>query len=503
MTSMLDRTAQGGARGATGLLALGAALLLLGIVAGSVWLAARNAEAVRVAAVTQDARTTVAEVTLAIQEVESGQRGYLLTGKDGYLEPYRAGLTRLPGLVAEFERTLPFDVEVQRLVAPLRAATDAKLAEVRRTVELYAAGDKDAALALVQTDQGQVFMDEIRRLSAALAADQEATLDRHFAEINQRGQLLVALEAGGVLVVLVLGVLAGITIRRNVRTLRAARSLLADANADLEEANDSLEAIVARRTADLTAATEEIQRFAYIVSHDLRAPLVNIMGFTSELEQAAGVVREHIEAQPANIPPDVALAANDDMPEALRFIRSSTAKMDRLIGAILKLSREGRRTLQPERLDMAAVMQGIAESLAHQMQAAGAAIEIGAVPDIVADRMAVEQVFANVAENALKYGQPGRPVRIRVDGRIEGGTAHFTIADNSRGIHERDRERVFELFRRAGDQSVAGEGIGLAHVRALVRRLGGSIRFESVLGEGTVFHIQLPPTPQTQTDEAA
>lgn len=504
MTSMLDRFAQGGIRGAPGLLALGAALLLLlGIVAGSVWLSARNAEALRTATVTQDARTTIAQLTLAIQDAEAGQRGYLLTGKDAYLDPYRDSLKRLPGLVEELARSLPQGAEAQRLIVPLRAATDAKLAELSRTIALYAAGDEDGAIALVQTDQGEAFMAEIRRLSAGLAADQQAMFDGQFADIERRGWLLVWIDSGGVLVVLLLGALAAVAIRRTIRTLRAARSLLADANVSLEEANDSLEGIVARRTADLTAANEEIQRFAYIVSHDLRAPLVNIMGFTSELEQAAGLVREHIDAQPDGVPPDVALAANDDMPEALRFIRTSTAKMDRLIGAILKLSREGRRMLTPERLDMAAVLEEIAESLEHQVQAAGAAIEVGKVPDLVADRVAVEQVFANVAENALKYGQPGRPVRIRIGGRLEDGMAHFTVSDNGRGIHERDRERVFELFRRAGDQSVAGEGIGLAHVRALVRRLGGSIRFESVLEEGTVFHILLPPTPQKQTDEAA
>ena len=307
----------------------------------------------------------------------------------------------------------------------------------------------------------------------------------------------------GVVLVVALGALVAVGSRRAIRTSQAARVALAAANERLEQSNTSLGTRVAHRTAALTEANEEIQRFAYIVSHDLRAPLVNIMGFTSELEQAAGVLRRHAEACDAAVPSEVALAANDDIPEALRFIRASTAKMDRLIGAILALSREGRRTFAPEPLSMRALLGSVADSLAHQAQSAGAAIEVGELPDLTADKVAVEQVFTNLVENALKYGQPGRPVRIEVAGRLSGGMVHYTVADNGRGIAERDRERVFELFRRAGDQTVAGEGIGLAHVRALVRRLGGSISFESVLSQGTTFHICLPPTPLQPADEAA
>ena len=97
-----------------------------------------------------------------------------------------------------------------------------------------------------------------------------------------------------------------------------------------------------------------------------------------------------------------------------------------------------------------------------------------------------------MVENALKYLKPGRPGDVCIQGRLEGRFACFDVSDNGRGIAARDYERVFELFRRAGDQSVPGEGIGLAHVRALVRRLGGSIGCTSEIGAGTVFHVRLP-----------
>ena len=477
-------------------------LLLLGIVGGSIWLAATNGEALAAVKRRQQIQATVSELEIELENAESGQRGFLLTSRESYLARYEAALPRLPRLFDELEATLP-DERTRPLLAQLRRVVDGKLAELRRTIDLVRAGDTPGALVVVLTDEGKLFMDEIRGLTGAYVANQEAELGQLFEGIERRGATLILLDGGGAVLIVALGALLAISARRTIRAAQAAREALAAANARLEQSNASLGTRVAQRTADLTEANDEIQRFAYIVSHDLRAPLVNIMGFTSELEQAAGVLRRHAEEGGAALPDEVALAADDDIPEALRFIKASTAKMDRLIGAILALSREGRRTFSPEPLAMCSLLGSIADSLAHQVQGAGAEIELGDLPDIDADKIAVEQVFANLVENALKYGRPGRPVRIQVTGRLSGGLAHYGVADNGRGIAERDRERVFELFRRAGDQTVAGEGIGLAHVRALVRRLGGSIGFESVLGNGTTFHVRLPRTPPPPADEAA
>lgn len=125
------------------------------------------------------------------------------------------------------------------------------------------------------------------------------------------------------------------------------------------------------------------------------------------------------------------------------------------------------------------------------------------MPNLVADRLAVEQVFGNLLENALKYLLPGRPGDIRISGALEGRVARFDVGDNGRGIARRDYERVFELFRRAGDQSVPGEGIGLAHVRALVRRLGGSVDCESEVGVGSTFTVRLPAIAPYEKEVAA
>jgi len=263
-----------------------------------------------------------------------------------------------------------------------------------------------------------------------------------------------------------------------------------------EEETRRLASMLADRVAELDAANEEIQRFAYIVSHDLRAPLVNVMGFTSELESAQAEIeqfyRKVLEANPGLVSPDIRSAVEADLVEAIGFIKSSTVKMDKLINAILKLSREGRRVLAPEHLGMGELLEAQRQSVAHQLHERGAELVIENVPDLTSDRLAVEQVFGNLIDNAVKYLDPARPGRIVVRGQDLGIGISYEIEDNGRGIDPKDYERIFDLFRRSGVQDQQGEGIGLAHVRALVRRLGGTISVSSRLGEGSTFTVVLP-----------
>lgn len=244
---------------------------------------------------------------------------------------------------------------------------------------------------------------------------------------------------------------------------------------------------------------KEVQRFAYIVTHDLRAPLVNIMGFTSELEAMFKPIDAYVEAGAAASPEQKAAAEEAlrvDVAEAIGFIRSSTRKMDGLINAILKISREGRRELRAESVDLTALIETAAGAVHHQASAeedGGIAVD-SQVPRIVSDRLSLDQIMGNLLDNAIKYRAPDRPIRIAVRTRRERrGWVTIEIEDNGRGIAASDHERVFELFRRSGAQNTAGEGIGLAHVRTMVRNLGGDIAVRSELGKGTTFTVTLPP----------
>jgi signal transduction histidine kinase len=190
---------------------------------------------------------------------------------------------------------------------------------------------------------------------------------------------------------------------------------------------------------------------------------------------------------------DVQPVVDQDMPEAIGFIRASTTKMDKLINAILKLSREGRRQLRAERIDLKLLVEGTVASVQHQIEEKGIQVAVAdRLPIITSDRLALEQIFGNLVDNAIKYLSPDRTGEIRINAAEYPSAILVEVVDNGRGIAAADHERIFDLFRRSGSQNVAGEGIGLAHVRTLVRRLGGDITVESEVGRGSQFKIRLP-----------
>jgi signal transduction histidine kinase len=387
----------------------------------------------------------------------------------------------------------------------LRDLAAAKIEELAQTIARAEAGDRDGAIAMMRTNRGKADMDAIRALVAGIERRSAAQLEAREAGLDRSSRTLLTGAAAAFVLMLGVTIGAAMLAVRYTRDLEAAQAAVAEANADLE-------ARVAERTAALAAANEEVQRFAYIVSHDLRAPLVNVMGFTTELEAAVEPLSTLLAAAetaaPGLVTPEVRTAITEDIPEAVGFIRSSTQRMDRLINAILRLSREGRRALQPETVALAPLIGSIVASVQHQLDDAGAALMVEpGLPVIRSDRLAVEQIFGNLIDNAVKYLDASRPGRITVRGRIARGRAVIEVEDNGCGIDPRDHGRIFELFRRSGRQDRPGEGIGLAHVRALARRLGGDVECRSAPGLGSTFRVILalvaPTTPITIPEETA
>ena len=281
---------------------------------------------------------------------------------------------------------------------------------------------------------------------------------------------------------------------------------LADSEQRLQALNGVLEQRVDERTAELAAANDEVRNFAYIVSHDLRAPLVNVQGFCGELRYSMEDLREVLAKDGQTLPPQSRMRLSEildcDMQEALRFIDNAIRKMDAQINAVLKLSRLGRGVSRPELLDLDATVRSIADTMQHEIRREGGTIEVAPLPRIVADRTAIEQIVGNLLSNAVKYLEPGRPAQLRVwaDTNEDGTTIH--VKDNGRGIAAEDVPRAFELFRRVGRQDTQGEGMGLPYVQTLVRRYQGRIWCDSTPGVGTTFHVFLPPLEFQTIEEA-
>ena len=442
----------------------------------------------------------ISTLLLGIRTTESAARGYLLTEEQRFLDEYLTTATNVHSDIDELIKLAgdnPAQIDNSN---QLHQPVQARLDEFDKAIGFARRHDTAGGIEMLRSSDSGEAVQRINDIASRMRTEEERLFARRTQTANRTERLASIVTVTGSGLVTLLGGISIFLVRRSTRERDQAEAQLRDANLNLE-------ATVDERTADLREANDEIQRFAYIVSHDLRSPLVNIMGFTSELEELRADIFKRIGTLHLAATPNSATGAEnhaeglldagdkqllEDFSEALEFIKSSIAKMDRLISAILNLTREGRREFDPVRIDTRELIEAIMTTVAHQASEAQAQIRIEPLPDITSDRLAVEQIFSNLIDNALKYLKPGIPGDISLRGRTKLGYAIFEITDNGRGIDPKDHQRIFELFRRAGPQDKPGQGIGLAHVRALVRRLGGTMSVTSELDHGSTFTVTLP-----------
>ena len=271
----------------------------------------------------------------------------------------------------------------------------------------------------------------------------------------------------------------GLANARLVRALHEESAKLADRSRTLEHANRSL----AETTSELTSLNREMEDLLYIASHDLRAPLINIQGFAHEARRQLSSVEGKFEPETREV-----LA---DIEESLRFVHTSSAKMDTLISALLDISRIASRDLERESLDLNDLVRRVVESFEFVLKEREIQVRVGSLPPAHADPIRIEQVFSNLIDNAIKYiGEGRREIRV---GAVAGAVTEYFVRDTGIGLTPAERKKIFRLFRRGRATGIPGEGIGLTLVRKIVERHGGRIWVESEEGKGTTFWFTLAP----------
>jgi signal transduction histidine kinase len=228
-------------------------------------------------------------------------------------------------------------------------------------------------------------------------------------------------------------------------------------------------ASLARR---LEISNRELDQFAYVASHDLKAPLRGIGNLSQWIEE------------------DLGQAVPDAVREHLDLLRGRVSRMEGLIDGILQYSRAGRTREMPEQVDVGGLLRDVIELIAPPSDLD---IEIGTeMPTLVTERLLLEQVFMNLIGNAVKYaGEPGGTIRVET---IPVGPFHrFTVRDDGPGIAPEYHDRIFGIFQtlEARDK-VEGTGIGLSLVKKIVENRGGRVWLESAPGEGATFHFLWP-----------
>jgi PAS domain S-box-containing protein len=247
------------------------------------------------------------------------------------------------------------------------------------------------------------------------------------------------------------------------------------AQAQILKLNTELEQRVVERTAQLEAANKELDAFSYLVSHDLKAPLRGIDGYSQLLEE------------------DFHEVLGEEGRTFVRSIRRGAAQMHELIEDLLAYSRIERRSVANAVLDLRACIQSVAQGYAQEIAEHGAVLNID-VPALTvhADRDGLAIVLRNMFDNALKFSRDARPPTIQIGARAEADKVILWIRDNGIGFNMKFHDRIFDIFNRLQrSEDYPGTGVGLALVRKAVQRMGGRVWADSTPGQGATFFLEL------------
>lgn len=272
--------------------------------------------------------------------------------------------------------------------------------------------------------------------------------------------------------------------------LQEARSSLAARNRDLEQAAARL----TTANEDLRDRQRESDDFLYVLSHDLRAPLINIQGFSKRLHSSMAALELGLGGPSAASGVEMQLAR---MKESLQFINAGAAKIDQLMARLLDIARLSTRPNERLWTDMERVARDVIGACQFQLQERGIEAVIEPLPAVYGDPIQLNQVLTNLVDNAVKYMGNRAMKRIRISCAEQGDRYRFAVQDTGPGIAARDQEKVFRMFARLAPDTSQGEGIGLAAVRAIVNRHGGRIWIESAAGAGATFYFTLPRHPES------
>ncbi|MFI9649347.1 ATP-binding protein [Streptomyces sp. NPDC052040] len=452
----------------------------------------------------------------ALVNQETGVRGYGLSGRADFLQPYTQG-------VADEKAALG-------RLRPLTAGDDharADLAEVEKRADIWqnrialpissASPQEAVKVAAQRTDEGKAAFDALRgamarQQSHLQSARSDATRElRRSMTLRNWTFVIIAAVIALVAALVFEGLRRGITspltrlgsAAREVAQGRFDRSLTGTGPADLRQLAADVESMRRRlveelqfseasrrlldeQATDLKRSNTELEQFAYVASHDLQEPLRKVSSFTQLLQRRYGG------------------QLDERADQYIGFAVDGANRMQALINDLLAFSRVGRVHNDHQTVDLEEVLDRTLDTLSVSVEESGAEITHEALPTVVGDAAQLSMLWQNLLSNAVKFRSPDRLPRIHIGVVAEGDLWEFAVTDNGIGIAPEFQEKIFVLFQRLHTKDAyPGTGIGLAMCKKVVEFHGGTIRIDSDYKLGTRVVFTLPANaPALQKREA-
>lgn len=408
---------------------------------------------------THEALATQEEIFSLINQAETGQRGYIITGDESYLPRRDAAIVRIGELLSQLKQLTADEPAQQQRIPELARQIAVRLALLNRVlIARQDQGFEDARQKLI-TGSGKKEMDALRKLVMTMQAHERALLkqrmdaEREYANRTLLMFSLALLFAMGFLSLLYLRIRQEVVERKQAEERQA------------------------RLVHELESANEELRNFAYVVSHDLKAPLRGISTL------ADWVVTDYADR------------LDDEGKEHLRLLLARVRRMDGLIDGILQYSRVGRVKEAGVAVDLDQMVHEVIDLLSPPKNIS---ITIdNPLPTVVAERVRLQQLFQNLLSNAIKYmDKPEGHIHVACE--AAGSQWKLSVSDNGPGIEERHFEKIFQLFQTLAPRDrVESTGVGLALVKKIVEMYGGEVWLESKVGGGSTFFFTLPRNVQS------
>ena len=462
------------------------------------------------------------ETRAALTDMETGYRGFLLVGRENFLDPYVVGrgaaANGLAALIAEASDPLQrarWQEIGERAARWQTEITEPRIALRRQAPE--GAAPPPGLVEIVGRGDGKQHFDDIRVLITQAIADEERRLAERTAAAALANVRLLGTLVLGTLLGVVVGVVAAVLLARDVvgptQRMAAVATRIAngelgqrvglerrdelgqsaaafDYMADRLEANinrlEQSESELLRQQAELERSNRELQDFASVASHDLQEPLRKVQAFGDRLVRRYG----------GDLPPEAR--------DYLERMQAASARMQTLINDLLAFSRVNTQGRPFTEVPLDQVVRQVVADLEVRVQQADATVDIEPLPVVEADPIQMRQLFQNLIANGLKFARPEVPPVVRITSEAaDDGMVRICVDDNGIGFDEKYLDRIFTIFQRLHSRDeYEGTGIGLAVCRRIVERHGGEITARSTPGQGSTFIFTLPtPTPAPEPAE--